>query len=164
MLVISPYETKFQQQVIDLILAIQRDEFGIDITAAQQPDLMSITDFYQSGEGNFWLALDGGNLVGTIALRDIGNGNAALRKMFVAAPYRGKPFSTAQLLLETLVDWSRQKQIDRIYLGTTENFLAAHRFYEKNGFVVIEKYQLPESFPVMSVDKRFYTLKLCGPG
>jgi hypothetical protein len=33
---------------------------------------------------------------------------------------------------------------------------AAHRFYEKNGFVEIAKEQLPESFPLMRVDNRFF--------
>jgi hypothetical protein len=33
---------------------------------------------------------------------------------------------------------------------------AAHRFYEKNDFVRIEKQQLPPAFPVMGVDTIFY--------
>ena len=47
-----------------------------------------------------------------------------------------------------------------VYLGTTEAFRAAHRFYEKNGFSEIEKGELPPAFPVMPVDSRFYRLVL----
>jgi predicted N-acetyltransferase YhbS len=41
-------------------------------------------------------------------------------------------------------------------LGTTAKFLAAHRFYEKNGFREIAQTELPASFPVMTVDTKFY--------
>jgi hypothetical protein len=43
-----------------------------------------------------------------------------------------------------------------VYLGTTEKFLAAHRFYERNGFQQIAANELPPSFPRMALDSRFY--------
>jgi hypothetical protein len=43
-----------------------------------------------------------------------------------------------------------------VYLGTTEKFLAAHRFYERNGFQQIAANELPPSFPKMAQDSRFY--------
>jgi hypothetical protein len=43
-----------------------------------------------------------------------------------------------------------------IYLGTTAEFIAAHKFYEKNGFTEVPKANLPETFPVMAVDTKFY--------
>ncbi|MDA2424244.1 GNAT family N-acetyltransferase, partial [Bacillus cereus] len=43
-----------------------------------------------------------------------------------------------------------------IYLGTTVKFLAAHRFYEKNGFESVSIDELPKNFPVLQVDKKFY--------
>jgi N-acetylglutamate synthase-like GNAT family acetyltransferase len=56
------------------------------------------------------------------------------------------------------VDWARQQGVRQIFLGTTAKFLAAHRFYEKNGFRQIEQAELPPTFPVMVVDTRFYAL------
>ena len=95
-------------------------------------------------------------IIGTISLLDIGNRKAALRKMFVDKNYRGKEFGVGQRLLNTLVDWSKRKGFTEIFLGTTEKFIAAQRFYEKNGFKEIEKRELPEAFPVMEVDIKFY--------
>ena len=66
-----------------------------------------------------------------LGLRDIGNRQGALRKMFVAADYRGATMGVARLLLQTLIDWGQAKGFTDIYLGTTEFFHAAHRFYEK---------------------------------
>ncbi|MEN2665922.1 GNAT family N-acetyltransferase [Listeria aquatica] len=43
-----------------------------------------------------------------------------------------------------------------IYLGTTDKFKAAHRFYEKNGYEEINKTDLPEDFHILAVDSKFY--------
>lgn len=142
--------------VVALILPIQQAEFGIPITLDDQPDLLDIPGFYQRGKGNFWVALDGDVVVGSISLLDIGNGQGALRKMFVNANYRGKEHGVAQRLLDTLFDWSREQDIAEVLLGTTAKYLAAHRFYEKNGFTEIGKDQLPANFPVLIVDTKFY--------
>ncbi len=136
---IDEFSIKYQADILNLIVNIQQNEFGIDITAADQPDLCDIKDFYQKDKGNFWVAFLNKELVGTISLLDIGNGQVALRKMFVKNEYRGKKHQIAPALLNTLLDWARSKSIREIYLGTTSKFLAAHRFYEKNGFQEIPK-------------------------
>lgn len=61
-------------------------------------------------------------------------------------------------MLDSLFDWARAQEIQEIYLGTTDKFVAAHRFYEKNGFVEIPKAALPPQFPVMNVDSKFYKI------
>ena len=98
-------------------------------------------------------------LIGSIALIDIGNRQAALRKMFVHTDYRGKEKRAGQQLLDHVIDWCKDKGIDEIYLGTFDKLLAARRFYVKNGFVEIEKQLLPADFPIMQVDNMFF--KLC---
>jgi len=37
-------------------LSIQRDEFGVEVTAEDQPDLREVRAVYQSGTGGFWVA------------------------------------------------------------------------------------------------------------
>ena len=85
---------------------------------------------------------------------------AALRKMFVAAPFRGRELGVAGKLLDALLAHARAQGIARIFLGTTDKFLAAHRFYEKKGFEELQKAELPKAFPVMAVDSKFYVLSL----
>jgi len=94
---IAPFAPGLEQAVAEIIVPIQRAEFGIDITYDEQPDLKEMPDFYQSGAGDFWLAFDGDQAVGTIALRDIGAGDAALRKMFVVDSHRGGEPGVAHL-------------------------------------------------------------------
>lgn len=157
---VSPYCPGQDGEVLNLILNIQQGEFGLPITAADQPDLADIPNFYQQGNGNFWLARRGQALAGTVALKDIGDGLCALRKMFVAKEHRGAAAGTAAALLRTALDWARAQGVRAIYLGTTDRFLAAHRFYAKHGFAEIPKTALPASFPVMTVDTKFFTMPL----
>lgn len=159
-LVLRPFSAADTDKVIDLILSIQATEFGIRITREDQPDLDRIPEYYQTGNGNFWIALAGEDVVGTISLLDIGNRQVALRKMFVRSDYRGREKGVAQKLLELALSWAKARQVCDIYLGTTALFLAAHRFYEKNGFQEIAKADLPGAFPVMAVDTKFYRLAL----
>jgi len=157
---VEPYTAQHQAGVVAVILPIQQQEFEIPITLEAQADLRDIERFYQKGHGNFWVALVEGRVIGTIALLDIGNHAAALRKMFVAAEWRGARHQVAAKLLETLLAWSRSRRIERVYLGTTAKFLAAHRFYEKNGFSELDRRNLPPAFPVMDVDTKFYVAHL----
>lgn len=154
---IAPFAPEHADGVVALILPIQQAEFQIPITLEGQPDLADIPGFYRRGDGNFWVALDGDEVVGSIALLDIGNRQAALRKMFVAASHRGAAPGVAAALLQTLMAWAQARGVQDVFLGTTAQFLAAHRFYEKHGFRAIPQDQLPPSFPVMKVDTRFYT-------
>ncbi|MCX5478409.1 GNAT family N-acetyltransferase [Kaistia geumhonensis] len=157
--IVRPFRPADTEGVAAVIVPIQQSEFGIPIRYEDQPDLLAIPDFYQSGAGGFWVAeAADGSIVGTIGLRDIGGGMAALRKMFVASGHRGD--GTARRLLDTLVAHAKAAGLRTVLLGTTARFLAAHRFYEKNGFVEIATEELPASFPRMAVDTKFYRLQL----
>lgn len=143
-----------------LILPIQQLEFAIPVTAADQPDLADIDGFYRRGGGEFWVAATPERLVvGSVALLDLsgepgGAGLGVIRKMFVAADQRGS--GLAQSLLDALFSHARAIGLTELWLGTTEKFRAAHRFYERNGFAVVDAADLPAPFPRMAVDTRFY--------
>lgn len=154
--IIHSYRDCYKEQIIQLILNIQTKEFGVAISIGDQPDLEDIQKFYQKGSGNFWVALEKDCLIGTIGLIDIGNERVALRKMFVDENYRGKEKGVAKALLDKAIRWCDKKNIQEIYLGTTARYLAAHRFYEKNGFQEIQVSALPVAFPRMQVDTKFY--------
>jgi len=157
---IAVYCKTDEQAVIDLILPIQQIEFGVPVTIADQPDLLDVENFYCRGAGNFWVIKDGNKLVGSIALIDIGNGQSALRKMFVQKEYRGKEKGLGQQLLDHVIAWCRSRGINEIFLGTFDRLEAAQQFYRKNGFELIPKHALPATFPLMQVDNRFFKLTI----
>lgn len=149
--------------VIDHVLGIQRQEFGLALHAADQPDLLDVCGHYQRDGGGFWVATWHDAVVGTVGLLDIGHGHGALRKMFVEAGARGRATGVAAALLGRAIDRARAAGLHTLWLGTTEAFVAAHRFYEKHGFERIEPGVLPASFPRMAVDTRFYRRSLPPP-
>lgn len=161
-LVIDSFRPGDALDVVNVIVPIQRDEYGIAITAEDQPDLAQIPQFYQVGAGGFWVARDGDRIVGTIGLKDIGGAAGALRKMFVLPAYRGPEHRTAARLLTALLQHARARGLASVWLGTTDKFLAAHRFYEKHGFRQVAKAELPPGFLFMPVDTKFYGLDLRG--
>jgi len=160
--VIDRFQPGDEQGIIALILSIQRDEFGFAVTAEDQPDLSAIPEFYQVGRGEFYVARHDDRVIGTISLKDIGEARGALRKMFVAPAWRGREHGIASRLLDRLIADARAKGVVCIWLGTTDRYHAAHRFYEKNGFVEVPKAGLPSGFPLMMLDNKFYALGLAG--
>ena len=157
---IKPLDNSYCNAIINLVLPIQQQEFNVPVTLEGQPDLFDIeTNYFKTG-GCFWGAFYREQLVGTIALICTENNSGIIRKMFVAKEFRGKEHGVAQLLLNHLTAYCREKGIANLYLGTVEVFKAAQRFYEKNGFTIIAKTDLPQWFLFMPADTMFYHLHL----
>ena len=159
-IIYRPYAPTDEDAVLSHILAIQRDEFAVEVTAEDQPDLREVRSVYQSGTGGFWVAEREGKIVGTIALIGFGEREGALRKMFVAADARGRKAGVGAKLLAMLIAHARAQGIRAITLGTVEKLHAAIRFYEKNCFVPVAPDALPAGFPRMPVDTHFFRLEL----
>ncbi len=157
---IKSYSPEFQNSIEDLILPIQQVEFGFAISREEQPDLIDIPGMFQAGNGNFWVALDGDRVIGTIGVIDINNRQIALKKMFVAEEYRLQ--GVAQKLMDVANDWCIEKRINSIFLATNDKMLAAQDFYTKNEFFVINKLDLPANFPIAPVATKFYRKDLKG--
>jgi putative acetyltransferase len=157
MIKITTYQPHYKDGIADLITFIQQKEFGVPVTLQDQPDLLDIQNFYQRLNGNFWCAItETDEVVGTIALIDVGESFGTIRKMFVKADYRGKEKGIAALLFKTLEEKAIKHKMNTLYLGTFNTLKASHRFYEKNGFERIEVEFLPQKFPRMQVDNVFY--------
>lgn len=153
---IVPVAPAHYAAVAQLVLDIQREEFGIPATYEGQADLQDIAGFFRRDGGEFWVALAGGTPVGTIGLLDLGGGQGCLRKMFVQRGWRGRGKGIAQALLDALLVHAATHGIDDIFLGTIDKFVAAHRFYRRNAFVEIAEQDLPPAFPRMHVDTMFF--------
>ena len=163
---IEPYAAHHRNSLIEMILEIQQDEFNLPITYGEQKDLHDISAAYRIGAGQFWVAQAPNTkpdyVVGSLGLHDMGTDRrgkriAALRKMFVRQEHRGGgEAGVATQLLRTLEEHARRHGINELFLGTTDAFKAAHRFYEKHGYTQIEADRLPLVFVRLAVDTRFY--------
>jgi N-acetylglutamate synthase-like GNAT family acetyltransferase len=138
---IIKYQEKYKQQVIDLILHIQNAEAGINLQIEEQPDLLNIPLYYEKSGGEFWIAVDNEEVIGTIAFMNYGNGNGVLKKFFVRADWRGRKLGLA--LYQTLMKCVKKSGYRQLLLDTPSVAKASHRFYEKAGFLQISKNELP---------------------
>lgn len=152
------YQSKYKQQIINLILHIQNGEAGIDLTIEEQPDLLDIPYYYQKNGGEFWIAVENNAVIGTIALMNYGNGNAVLKKFFVEKNHRNKKVGYA--LYMQLKQFVKNNGINVIVLDTPSAAKKSHEFYERSGFVKIEKSMLPFSYDYPDRDSYLYLLKL----
>lgn len=84
----------------------------------------------------FWTARDAeGALLGCIALRDLGGGQAELKSMHTAEAARGQGVGAA--LVRHLIAEARAAGFERVDLETakTDGFAASRRLYAREGFV-----------------------------
>lgn len=159
---IQSFEHKYQPEVVALIERIQVGEFKIPIEEGQRKELQSISNSFQKEKSNYWVALFNEKVIGTIAVIDIGHNAFELRDVFLDKDYRGKISGFAKQLLDTVLEWSKQHDVNTIYLGTTLSFRAAHRFYEKNGFREIARKDMPSYCQPMDCDEKFYRFDIKG--
>jgi GNAT superfamily N-acetyltransferase len=149
------FEGRYAGATAKFVLDILEGEFGI--TGVERPDLSKISDVYQKGKSDFWIALEGNDVVGTIALADYGNGRGYLKRMYIGRQFRGTGLASA--LLETLLEFAKKNGYKEIYAGTVEKMVAANKFYQKHGFGRITA--VPEDLPECG-DTLFYVRKLWG--
>jgi len=155
---IVTYQARYQEQAIDLILSIQNGEAGIGLSLAEQPDLLDIPACYQRDGGEFWLAVEDGAVVGTLALMKKGEGRGVLKKFFVRADHRGQKVGLQ--LYRRLLDFAQKQGIVTIVLDTPSVARASHQFYERAGFRRIGKEELPFPYEYPDRDSYLYLLKL----
>ncbi len=160
MVKIEEFSNAYHEQAVKHIFEVQNDEFNLNLTLEDQPDLVSIEESYKNSGGNFWIALDEGRVIGTIGLFDLGNNACDLRRMFVKTAYRGKQHSVGKNLMDALLGWAKENEFVKIYLETSSVFQAAMKFYMKNGFKQIQKNELPDNFPVGKVAEFFFLYEL----
>lgn len=153
---VRPFDLHDAPAVVDLVLGIQTAEFGLPISAADQPDLLDVPGHYLRRGGGFWVATDRGAVVGSVGLLRIAAGQGVLRKMFVAPTHRGRAPGVARALLHAALRGCRERGIGGLWLGTTAAFGAAQRFYAREGFEAVAGDDLPPDFPRMAVDTLFF--------
>lgn len=138
---IRPYCGACGRKIRALTLGIRNGEAGIGLSLREQPGLLDIHQAYQETGGEFWLALSGGRVIGTIGLRMEPEHCAILKKFFVDAAHRSQGVGGA--LYRELLAFARAARVEHILLDTPSVAHAAHRFYERAGFRPIPREALP---------------------
>ena len=103
-------------------------EFGFDNDPQFDGDLDDPAGTYAA----LWVALEGGTVVGSVALRDLGDGVVELKRMYLRPDQRGR--GLGRDLLALALDWARRHDMQVVRLDTSERMVAAQRLYESHGF------------------------------
>jgi molybdopterin-guanine dinucleotide biosynthesis protein A/predicted GNAT family acetyltransferase len=131
------------------LVADTLQEFGFTVDPVFDPDLSDPRAFYAA----MWVALRGDDVVGSIALRDLGDGVLELKRMYLRETCRGR--GVGRRLLATALEWARASGARTVKLDTTEEMKAARRLYEVHGFV-----RVPGHAPRQGQDRLLYELRL----
>lgn len=154
---IRDYEGGRDPEIADLVLSIQNDEAGLDLSVDDQPDLLRIAETYRGG--GFWVAVDGRDaIVGSIGLLVYGR-IGVLKKFFVAKTYRGNG-GPAFGLLDALLTRGRVLGLTDIVLDTPSVATRSHAFYERNGFRRATASDLPPAYDYPDRNSILYRLQL----
>ncbi|QIK79471.1 GNAT family N-acetyltransferase [Sphingomonas piscis] len=104
----------------------------------------------------FWSLRENGKLLGIGALKEIESDHGEVKSMRTAPDAIGRGVGTA--MLANIVEEARKRHYRRLSLetGSTPEFAAANRLYERDGFTVGPRFgDYPES-----AFTRFYTMEL----
>jgi GNAT superfamily N-acetyltransferase len=123
-----PFEAAHADGFRSLVADILR-EFDFE----PDPELDDDLDDPRAAYAALWVALDDDTVVGSVALRDLGDRSVQLKRMYLRPGMRGR--GIGRQLLGIALEWARAHGMQRICLDTSERMVAAQRLYEAHGFV-----------------------------
>jgi GNAT superfamily N-acetyltransferase len=133
---IVPFEATHAEGFSALVADTLR-EFGFEHDPELDGDLDDPGGTYVA----LWIALAGGEVAGSVALRDLGDGAYKLKRMYLSPAHRGR--GLGRRLLATALDWARANDARVVRLDTAERMVAARRLYESAGFVQLPGGEVP---------------------
>lgn len=125
----TPLQDDMRRLIVELNAAI----------AEQEPETPPEFQFQMTAEEmaradtTVWVARRGGVALGCCALRRIGGGTGEIKRMYVRPQARG--LGIADRMLAVVEERAARDGLERLALETGLLFHAAHRVYERAGFV-----------------------------
>lgn len=130
------YQEKYYFQTKELVLNIMEKELEIPVEVIHKTtnDIYDICAKYIENDGNFWVAIDNmaNKVIGTIGVMRIDNNNAELKRFYVKKNYRGMHIGAN--LYQIAEKFSKEKEIENLYLVTGNKSIKAKKIYNKNGW------------------------------
>ena len=134
---IRDYRPEDRAAVVRLVVEVL-GEFGFTPqVGGVERDLREIEERYAGARAGFWVAEVGGAIVGSVAVRCREAKTCELKRLYVRASLRGT--GLGQRLYAQAEAFARSAGYTRIWLDSSRRFAKAHRLYERNGFVLLER-------------------------
>lgn len=113
---------------------------AIDLSFQNFAELRRLPGDYAPPEGALFLAWADARPAGCVAVRRIDDHDCEMKRLYVRDAFRG--LSAGEQLAREAIDWARAKGYRRMLLDTLPSMRAAHRLYERLGFVETPAYRL----------------------
>ncbi|MCX5686877.1 MAG: GNAT family N-acetyltransferase [Candidatus Omnitrophica bacterium] len=126
--------------VKELILGILAKEYPFDKSAYSDSDLDKIVETYGGVRDSFFVIDEGGEVVGTVGVKEESRDEALLRRLFVDLKHRKHGYGTQ--LLDKAVAFCREMGYKKIYFRCTDRMSDAMRLCLKKGFIETEKLEV----------------------
>ena len=133
MITIQKCQQKHEQAAQNLIVRVLNEEFPKESEAYPTDDLKTILQTYGKLGEAFFVALDGGKVIGTIGVKRDDDRTALLRRLFVAPEYRRKRVGIQ--LLDRAIEFCKEVGYGEIVIKTTSTMNRAVDLCERKGFV-----------------------------
>ena len=145
---IVPFQTAHTEGFRSLVADTLR-EFGFEPDTELDGDLDDPAATYAA----LWVVLDQDQVVGSVALQDLGEGAVLLKRMYLRPGQRGR--GLGRELLALALEWARSHGMRAVRLDTSERMVAAQRLYEAHGFE-----RIPGDAPRQGQCRLLYELRL----
>jgi len=136
-MIIREYHPGDRDTVIALVARVL-GEFGFESNVAGvERDLREAHERYAGDRAGFWVLDDGGQVVGTVAIRPKDERTCEIKRLYLRPDARGS--GLGQRLYDHAEAFARRAGYDRIWLDSSRRFTRARKLYERNGFVLLEE-------------------------
>ena len=140
--------------VIHLHGKLYKQEYGysIDFENYVSKGLSEFYDQYDDQKDKVWVARNNDEIAGFLLLKHRDNNTAQLRYFIIQPHYRG--FGLGKRLMESFMNFLKEKQYQSCYLWTTSELYTAAALYKKYGFVLTEEKQ-SDGFGKTVIEQRY---------
>lgn len=138
-MVIRPAEFPAQLEPIRELLREYAASLGFKLCFQSfDEELASLPGAYGPPRGACLVAVDGGQLAGLVALRDLGASACEMKRLYVRPSFRGR--GAGRHLALAIIDEARHRGYHVMRLDTVASMAAAQGLYEALGFRDIPPY------------------------
>jgi GNAT superfamily N-acetyltransferase len=126
-------ETEDVEAIMNIMRGVYVEYGFIFEPEIEAPDLLEFDNNYDRRSGAFFVATLRERVVGTVGLTYIGPDTIEIIRLYLNTDFRG--LGIGRRLLETAVDWARQKGATGVTLWSDMRFETAHQLYTRAGFI-----------------------------